>query len=148
MVLKLLGYLHLLLIMILSISSLSLVLSKILILSGESFYFLASLLFVCLFWIQKSTLCNVVNETRSGEQACTAYVMFKDSYSQETAVLLTVSVSLDLIHSFYLFWMSLEKSLTSLISSGRNDIGSACLYNSLGTTSRRVRFLECDFARF
>jgi hypothetical protein len=95
MVLKLLGYLHLLLIMILSISSLSLVLSKILISSGESFYFLASLLFVCLFWIQKSTLCNVVNETRSGEQACTAYVMFKDSYSQETAVLLTGATILD-----------------------------------------------------
>ena len=35
-------------------------------------------------------LCCVV--IRSGEQACTAYVMFKDSYSQETAVLLTVSV--------------------------------------------------------
>ncbi|KAH0875581.1 hypothetical protein HID58_072943 [Brassica napus] len=31
------------------------------------------------------------SNNRSGEQACTAYVMFKDSYSQETKVLLTVS---------------------------------------------------------
>ncbi|WZZ68609.1 hypothetical protein YC2023_079979 [Brassica napus] len=30
------------------------------------------------------------SNNRSGEQACTAYVMFKDSYSQETKVLLTV----------------------------------------------------------
>ncbi|KAL1207695.1 Binding partner of ACD11 1 [Cardamine amara subsp. amara] len=33
--------------------------------------------------------------TRSGEQACTAYVMFKDSYSQETAVLLSGATILD-----------------------------------------------------
>lgn len=42
----------------------------------------------------KLQLCYVVYETRSGEQACTAYVMFRDSYSQETAVLLSVSVVL------------------------------------------------------
>lgn len=29
---------------------------------------------------------------RSGDYACTAYVTFKDAYSQETAVLLSVSV--------------------------------------------------------
>lgn len=105
------------------------------------------------FRIQKIKLCYVVNETRSGEQACTAYVMFKDSYSQETAVLLSVSVIFGFDPYFLSFWgFSLEHEylgpLESLISSGRNDIGSACLYNSLGTASRRVRFLECDFARF
>ncbi|KAF2560193.1 hypothetical protein F2Q70_00014614 [Brassica cretica] len=40
-----------------------------------------------------SPLCfkaSLWSNNRSGEQACTAYVMFKDSYSQETTVLLTV----------------------------------------------------------
>ena len=31
-------------------------------------------------------------ENRSGEDACTAYVTFKDAYSQETACLLSVSI--------------------------------------------------------
>lgn len=31
---------------------------------------------------------------RAGEYACTAYVTFKDAYALETAVLLTVSLSL------------------------------------------------------
>lgn len=31
-------------------------------------------------------------ENRSGEDACTAYVSFKDAYSQETACLLSVSI--------------------------------------------------------
>ncbi|CAL9214965.1 unnamed protein product [Arabidopsis halleri] len=36
-----------------------------------------------------------IDIVRSGEQACTAYVMFKDSYSQETAVLLSGATILD-----------------------------------------------------
>ncbi|CAN8293554.1 unnamed protein product [Cochlearia groenlandica] len=36
-----------------------------------------------------------VDIVKSGEQACTAYVMFKDSYSQETAVLLSGATILD-----------------------------------------------------
>ncbi|CAG7868842.1 unnamed protein product [Brassica rapa] len=36
-----------------------------------------------------------IDIVKSGEQACTAYVMFKDSYSQETAVLLTGATILD-----------------------------------------------------
>lgn len=94
---KLLGYLHLLLRKILSISSPSLVLSNILILSGLSLL-PPNLIFHFVFFflhILDSEDINYVmflSSTRSGEQACTAYVMFKDSYSQETAVLLSVSV--------------------------------------------------------
>ncbi|KAF2618270.1 hypothetical protein F2Q68_00040780 [Brassica cretica] len=36
-----------------------------------------------------------IDIVRSGEQACTAYVMFKDSYSQETAVLLSGATILE-----------------------------------------------------
>ncbi|VVA91294.1 unnamed protein product [Arabis nemorensis] len=36
-----------------------------------------------------------IDIVKSGEQACTAYVMFKDSYSQETAVLLSGATILD-----------------------------------------------------
>ncbi|XP_010476483.1 PREDICTED: binding partner of ACD11 1 [Camelina sativa] len=36
-----------------------------------------------------------IDIVRSGEQACTAYVMFRDSYSQETAVLLSGATILD-----------------------------------------------------
>jgi hypothetical protein len=33
-----------------------------------------------------------LGKNRSGEFACTAYVTFKDAYSQETACLLSVSI--------------------------------------------------------
>ena len=35
---------------------------------------------------------HIVSGHRSGNEACTAYVTFKDAYSQETACLLSVSI--------------------------------------------------------
>lgn len=92
---KWLGYLQLLRRKISSTSSPSLAQSKILILLGEwvllSHQIWYHIALSCIDSEDKNSV-NVVHEVRSGEQACTAYVMFKDSYSQETAVLLSVSL--------------------------------------------------------
>ncbi|CAN7087530.1 unnamed protein product [Brassica oleracea var. botrytis] len=69
------------------------------------------------------------SNNRSGEQACTAYVMFKDSYSQETTVLLTVSgeqhVEWFIAHSKEPDFEQYPQRIPLLLKTNPPDIGSS-----------------------
>ena len=54
--------------------------------------FLYSALAYCLILVYDYPFFFFLGKNRSGEFACTAYVTFKDAYSQETACLLSVSI--------------------------------------------------------